>query len=283
MCQNLVSGILFLILLLLLNHFVFTISLVIVKPPLQQVWQYSYFHLRTVHQLQPIYTCNADIHDNLAERELQEPLEHGVSDWYPQAVVPAVVMCWESHLCCHEQELECCPLISIQKWKYQLFCSAALHNTRTWGRAQLTRCIAEWSVKGWFFTFGGSFLLLKSVYHSLLRESTAFPPGHVLTCSDAQNVQWWKGVFEVMNEYRVRGIKLRNRCIKCWWLKKGHQNFLEIWVKEVWMETFLWKCAVMNFSLKHALLSTVKIRKKIHSSCHSISFLCLRVCNDFKV
>src|SRR6218665_3520301 len=37
MCQNLVSGILFLILLLLLNHFVFTISLVIVKPPLQQV------------------------------------------------------------------------------------------------------------------------------------------------------------------------------------------------------------------------------------------------------
>src|SRR6218665_1561525 len=78
MCQNLVSGIFFLI--LLLNHFVFTISLVIVKPPLQQVWQYSYFHLRTVHQLQPIYTCNADIHDNLAERELQEPLEHGVSD-----------------------------------------------------------------------------------------------------------------------------------------------------------------------------------------------------------
>src|SRR6218665_131209 len=77
MCQNLVSGILFL---LLLNHFVFTISLVIVKPPLQQVWQYSYFHLRTVHQLQPIYTCNADIDDNLAERELQEPLEHGVSD-----------------------------------------------------------------------------------------------------------------------------------------------------------------------------------------------------------
>src|SRR6218665_346162 len=52
MCQNLVSGILFL-LLLLLNHFVFTISPVIVKPPLQQVWQYSYFHLRTVHQLQP--------------------------------------------------------------------------------------------------------------------------------------------------------------------------------------------------------------------------------------
>src|SRR6218665_1716016 len=80
MCQNLVSGILFLILLLLLNHFVFTISLVIVKPPLQQVWQYSYFYLRTVHQLQPIYTCNADIHDNLAERELQEPREHGVSD-----------------------------------------------------------------------------------------------------------------------------------------------------------------------------------------------------------
>src|SRR6218665_1362889 len=39
MCQNLVSGILFLI--LLLNHFVFTISLVIVKPLLQQVWQYS--------------------------------------------------------------------------------------------------------------------------------------------------------------------------------------------------------------------------------------------------
>src|SRR6218665_815021 len=80
MCQNLVSGILFLLLLLLLNYFVFTISLVIVKPPLQQVWQYSYFPLRTVHQLQPIYTCNADIHDNLAERELQEPLEHGVSD-----------------------------------------------------------------------------------------------------------------------------------------------------------------------------------------------------------
>src|SRR6218665_1149111 len=79
MCQNLVSGILFLIL-PLLNHFVFIISFVIVKPPLQQVWQYSYFHLRTVHQLQPIYTCNADIHDNLAERELQEPLEHGVSD-----------------------------------------------------------------------------------------------------------------------------------------------------------------------------------------------------------
>src|SRR6218665_1159718 len=61
MCQNLVSGILFLILLLLLNHFVFTISLVIVKPLLQQVWQYSYFHLRTVHQLQPIYTCNAEL------------------------------------------------------------------------------------------------------------------------------------------------------------------------------------------------------------------------------
>src|SRR6218665_2572729 len=80
MCQNLVSEILFLILLLLLNHLVFTISLVIVKPPLQQVCQYSYFHLRTVHQLQPIYTCNTDIHDNLAERELQEPLEHGVSD-----------------------------------------------------------------------------------------------------------------------------------------------------------------------------------------------------------
>src|SRR6218665_872601 len=45
MCRNLVLGILFLILLLLLNHFVFTVSLVIVKPPLQQVWQYSYFHL----------------------------------------------------------------------------------------------------------------------------------------------------------------------------------------------------------------------------------------------
>src|SRR6218665_1648932 len=62
-CQNLVSVIIFLI--FLLNRFVFTISLVIVKPPLQQVWQYSYFHLRIVHQLQPIYTCNADIHDNL--------------------------------------------------------------------------------------------------------------------------------------------------------------------------------------------------------------------------
>src|SRR6218665_873439 len=30
------------------------------------------------------------------------------------------------------------------------------------------------------------FLLLKSVYRSLLRVSTTFPPGHVLTCSDAQ-------------------------------------------------------------------------------------------------
>ena len=32
------------------------------------------------------------------------------------------------------------------------------------------------------------------VAYNLVRDAE-----HVLTCSDAQNVQWWKGVFAVMN------------------------------------------------------------------------------------
>ena len=55
--------------------------------------------------------------------------------------------------------------------------------------------------------------------------------GHVLTCSDAQNVQRWTkmcSVFAVMNIGGWGGEgrkKLKNSHIRCWGLKKGHQNF----------------------------------------------------------